>query len=283
MKILAIGDFHGKFPKRLKRKAEKEDIDFIISLGDYANADKIRKLIFKYWTDKPWHEAIGMKKARELEKESFYSGTAILKELNSIKKPVYLIWGNTDFYKDYKFSSPPVIMPGYYEKKIKKMKNLVLLDKRKKSIGKTDVMGHGGYLDVTDYIKYPVHEDKKSQKKILRRYKNDERRLKKLFSRKKPKNGFIFAIHYTPYGYFDKITSRKNPMYNKHVGWEPYNNLIKKYKPMLVICGHMHEYQGMRKIGKSVVVNTGAAYEGKAALIEIDEERKKVKSVKFIK
>ena len=81
MKILAIGDFHGKFSQKLKRRIKKENPEIIISLGDYANADKIRKIIFKYWTDQKWYEVIGLKKAEELERESFNSGLKILKEL----------------------------------------------------------------------------------------------------------------------------------------------------------------------------------------------------------
>lgn len=35
MKILAIGDFHGKFPEKLKKKIGKEKPDLIVSIGDY--------------------------------------------------------------------------------------------------------------------------------------------------------------------------------------------------------------------------------------------------------
>jgi len=278
MKILAIGDFHGKFSGKLKKIAKSKEINLIIALGDYANADKIRKLIFKHWTDKPWYEIVGMKKARRMEKESFDSGLKILKQLNSLGKPVYIIWGNTDFYKDYRFSDSPIIMPGYYENKIKKMKNLILIDKKKSRIGNMDIIGHGGYLDITEYIKNPIDEDKDAQKIRLKRYKEDERRLKKLFAKRKPRKPFIFVIHYTPYGYFDKITARKNPMHGKHVGWQPYNGVIKKYKPKLVLCGHMHEYHGAQKLGKSLVVNVSAACLEKGAIIDTEGLR-----VRFIK
>ena len=64
-------------------------------------------------------------------------------------------------------------------------------------------------------------------------------------------------------------------MYGKHVGWEPYNKIIRKYSPKLALCGHMHEYQGKKMLGKSLVVNPGAASEGKFAMI--DSESLKVK------
>ena len=35
MKILAIGDFQGKFPTKLEQRLRKEDFDLIIGVGDY--------------------------------------------------------------------------------------------------------------------------------------------------------------------------------------------------------------------------------------------------------
>jgi Icc-related predicted phosphoesterase len=38
----------------------------------------------------------------------------------------------------------------------------------------------------------------------------------------------------------------------------------------LVICGHIHEAYGIDRLGKTLIVNTGAAEAGHAAVIEID-------------
>jgi len=283
MKILAIGDFHGKFPRKLKKRIEKENPELILANGDYADADKIRKIIFKYWTGRKWYEVIGPKKAKELEKESFNSGLEILKQLNKLGKKIYIIFGNTDFYKDYETSEPDSVMPGFYEDKIKKLKNLILIDRRKKKIDNLEVIGHGKYLDVTEFIKNPIDKDKEKHRSRLKRYKNTEKKLKKLFLKNKPAKGFIFLIHYTPYGILDKVRSKASPMDGKHVGFEPYNKIIKKYKPTLVVCGHIHENQGKKKIGKTLIVNPGGAFEGKAAVIEFNEKKGKVERVRFVK
>jgi len=274
MKILALGDFHGKFPERLKKEAKKAD--FILAAGDYANADKIRKILFKHWTNKNLIDVVGNKKAKAMLKESFNSGLKILKELNSLGKKTFVIFGNTDFYKSVKDE----LFPKYYEKNIKNLKNLILIDRKKSKLKDIEIIGHGGYVDVTDFIRHPLDEDKKKQKIRLERYKKDEKNLFKLFSGKKPKN-FIFLTHYTPYGFFDKVKAKKSPMHNRHVGFEPYNKIIKKYQPLLCICGHMHEYQGIKRLGKTIVISTGPAYEGKAALIDIKGQ--KIKSIKFLK
>jgi Icc-related predicted phosphoesterase len=282
MKILAIGDFHGKFPEKLKKRIRKEKPDLILGTGDYADADKIRKIVFKNWTNKKWYDVVGLKKAEELEKNSYNSGLKILREINSLGKPVCLIWGNTDFYEDYTIGKPPIKIPGFYNERIKKMKNLILIERKKKELKEIEIIGHGGYVDVTDFIKHPIDKDKKNQKKRLARYKRDEKILYELFRKKKPKN-FIFMIHYAPFKCLDKVKYKSSPMHGKNVGFEPYNNIIKKYKPALVVCGHMHENQGSCKIGKTLVINPGAANEGRMAIIEFDERKKKVENVKFVR
>ena len=47
-------------------------------------------------------------------------------------------------------------------------------------------------------------------------------------------------------------------MNGKHVGFKGYTEFIKKNKPTLFICGHMHEYQGEKKVGKTMIVATGS-------------------------
>ena len=282
MKILVIGDFHGKFPNKFLRIIKKESIDVIISPGDFSSMEKIRKFIFKYWTSKKWWEVVGLKRAKQIEKEAFDSGLKLLKKLNSLDKKVYVIWGNSDFYKDLLSKEEKPINPGYFEDKIKGFKNIILVDKKKTKIDGIDIIGFGGYVDASEYIKNPIDKDIKKRKQRLKRYLRDAKRLNSLFLRAKPNKNFIFLIHFTPYKIFDKVKYKESPMYGKHVGWEPYNKAIKRFKPRLVICGHMHEYQGQKTLGKSIIVNPGPAYEGKAAVIEFDEKRGRVKKIKFI-
>ena len=278
MKILAIGDFHGKFPEKLKQEAKK--VDLILCTGDFADAEKIRKIIFKNWTEKPWYEVVGLKKAKKLEKESFESGLKVLKELNSLNKKSCIIWGNTDFYKTT--NSKKELSPGTYEDKVKKLKNIKIIERKKLKINNLEIIGHGGYLDVTEYIKNPLHDDKEKQKELIKRYKKSTYQLTKLLQKTKPKKGFIFLIHYPPYGIFDKVKFKGSPMNNKNVGFQPYNEIIKKYQPSLVICGHMHEYHGLKKAYNSTIISHGEANKGKATIIEIDKNNK-IKSIKLMK
>ena len=285
MKILAIGDFHGKIPERLKKILLKREYDCILCNGDFPESEKIRKLIFKNWTEKPWWEVIGMKKARLIERESFNSGVKILKQLNSLGKKIYIVWGNTDFYeraKKRKSKAKSPISPGDYKKTIRKLKNIILIDRKKAKINNLEIIGHGRYVDVTEFIRHPIDKDKDAIEYREKRYNKDKKILFRLFKRNKPEN-FIFLTHYTPYKILDKIKLKSSPMHGKPAGFEPYNQIIKKYSPILAVCGHMHENPGKKMLGKTLIVNPGPAFEGKAALIDIDEAKKKVKSIKFFR
>jgi uncharacterized protein len=88
----------------------------------------------------------------------------------------------------------------------------------------------------------------------------------------------IFISHNCPYKTeLDKI--KKGVQKGNHYGSYLLKKIIVELKPSLVICGHMHENQGMQKIGRTLIVNTGAAYENKAAIIDLNNRIK----VKFIK
>jgi Icc-related predicted phosphoesterase len=93
---------------------------------------------------------------------------------------------------------------------------------------------------------------------------------------------FFFLIHDPPYGFFDKVLNKDSPLNNKHVGDKYFLQYIKKYKPSLVISGHMHEYQGLKKLGKSTIIATGSAKEGKAVIIDINPHTGKINNIDFI-
>ncbi len=59
--------------------------------------------------------------------------------------------------------------------------------------------------------------------------------------------------------------------------------IIRRFKPELVLCGHMHENQGRDRIGKSIIVNTGSVLENQYAIVDFDEDKGKVKKVVFKK
>lgn len=57
-----------------------------------------------------------------------------------------------------------------------------------------------------------------------------------------------------------------------HIGSSSVRKFVEKVQPKLVISGHVHEAQGMDKIGESTIINTGSANAGHYARITIDDK-----------
>ncbi|GAG26829.1 unnamed protein product, partial [marine sediment metagenome] len=119
-----------------------------------------------------------------------------------------------------------------------------------------------------------------------RTYKKNKRRMEKIFDKFRKENKerkVIFVGHNVPYNTkLDKAGMKAHPkIRGKHLGSKMISTLIRKYRPLLYIGGHMHESLGKDRIGKTILINSGAAHEGKAAIIELDKG--KVKKIKFIK
>lgn len=273
VKILVLGDFHGKVHPSLKKI---KDYDFILCTGDFADTTKLRELEFKHWDNlkrkgKTLEKILGKEKYAQIVQPAISSMRVPLKFLESTYKPVYAIYGNADFLtRDTK----------KFEKKgldylCKNLKITLLKTGYASTYGIT-IAGFSGYRGAVD--KGLVKIDKYTKKEIKKRNLNWDIRLKTLFN---DVNGeeVIFLAHDVPKGVFDKVNNKFSPLNGKHVGDEYFTKYILKYKPKLFICGHMHEYQGMKRLGKTLVINPGPAYEGKAAIIDYSDKIK----VKFIK
>ncbi len=74
----------------------------------------------------------------------------------------------------------------------------------------------------------------------------------------------ILLTHAPPYGLFDSISGR-------HVGSKSVRECIGKNKPLLAICGHIHEYEGQEVLGETLVVKLAPAEKLRAAEIEITD------------
>jgi len=57
----------------------------------------------------------------------------------------------------------------------------------------------------------------------------------------------------------------------RHIGSKSVRMFVEKRKPILVLCGHVHESSGVDKIGKTTVVNPGPAAQGFCAIVNLDQ------------
>ena len=59
-----------------------------------------------------------------------------------------------------------------------------------------------------------------------------------------------------------------------NVGSTAIRKWMDKVKPILVVCGHIHEARGQAKVGDTIVVNCGPAKNGNYAVAEVSNEVK---------
>ena len=64
-----------------------------------------------------------------------------------------------------------------------------------------------------------------------------------------------------------------------HVGSPFLRGIVDEYHPDFLICGHIHEARGVEKLGKTLVINTGALADGYAAWL--DTETAKIEFLKI--
>jgi hypothetical protein len=74
----------------------------------------------------------------------------------------------------------------------------------------------------------------------------------------------VIVSHEPPYGLQDKV------FLGMHAGSKELREIIDKYNPQLVLCGHIHEDSGYTKTGRTIVVNCSMGKRGEGALIELN-------------
>ncbi|PIO07666.1 hypothetical protein COU59_03085 [Candidatus Pacearchaeota archaeon CG10_big_fil_rev_8_21_14_0_10_34_12] len=300
MKILVIGDFHGKIPKGLNKLIEKENIDLVVSLGDYAPF-YYRKLWFKhcYGKDIELWEVIGKKKYKELVLEDLRRAEKVLKSLNNLSVPVFTVLGNVDWSaaddivdikkpKGKRYWKWEEERLRIFQKLLKKYKNIKRFDYR--------------FLKFGDYIFIGMRGHSapgKVKSKAFRKYKQKLENLFKKFSKENKQGKVIFVSHNIAHNTkLDKLSMKSVKFAQKsagienekdvkrrrrHYGSKMARRIIEKWQPILHLGGHIHEAWGKDKIGKTTLINPGAVPEGKSAIITLDKEKGKVKNIRFLR
>jgi len=121
---------------------------------------------------------------------------------------------------------------------------------------------------------------KEKMERLERAYKKIISKLDKSYEKRDKKDLTIFITHNIPYNTkLDVVKDKKSYAYGKHLGSTVARQFCTRKKPLLCVGGHVHEGRGRDKIGKTVVVNPGMGN----VLVEIDENRGKIKSIKFLK
>ncbi|RME52520.1 hypothetical protein D6783_04530 [Candidatus Woesearchaeota archaeon] len=144
----------------------------------------------------------------------------VLSALNHLGKTVLLIHGNHEFEEQV-------------EALTENLENIVYLHERYWKTGPYTFVGYGGGgFSKTDPRLEDIKEDLAAFLK---------------------KNG-ILVVHQPPFGTrIDKL-----PWFDDHVGSKSIRSLIEQAKPLLCLCGHLHEtFHEHDRIGKTHIINPG--------------------------
>lgn len=75
----------------------------------------------------------------------------------------------------------------------------------------------------------------------------------------------IAIFHAPPYGYFDEVEGYP-------VGSKAIRDWILDKKPAIAVCAHIHEHQGVAKVGETLLIKVGMAAKGEGAVLELRGE-----------
>ncbi|VVB66930.1 3',5'-cyclic adenosine monophosphate phosphodiesterase CpdA [Candidatus Norongarragalina meridionalis] len=74
----------------------------------------------------------------------------------------------------------------------------------------------------------------------------------------------IFVSHFPP------LDTKADFINGKHVGSPALRAFIEKKQPRACICGHIHEAEGVDRIGKTKIIKVPALQHGKALLLDME-------------
>ncbi len=90
--------------------------------------------------------------------------------------------------------------------------------------------------------------------------------LAKLYGGIKDSKWKVVLTHQPPRG-------ARDVAFNGEITGSPgLRRFVEDFQPDLLLCGHIHEAQGMARIGNTRIVNVGELRRGYAAIVEIGEE-----------
>jgi len=83
--------------------------------------------------------------------------------------------------------------------------------------------------------------------------------------------GMVLMVHAPPYGINDMIPSGLS------VGSTAVLKIVKKYQPLLVLSGHIHEAMGIVVKDGTTFINPGPAKEGRCAVVSVENGKVEAK------
>lgn len=179
----------------------------------------------------------------------------VLFELSKLALPIYAVLGNDDDPID--------------EENIEDISYVINANKRAINIGGISLVGLGGAVRHGVISPNDWTDEEKTFEKLDHIFSNI-------------KNPTIFLTHCPPFGILDYSTFHGEA----HIGSKAVRKIIRKYKPLLCICGHVHKDGGKRaQLNGTLVVNVAGLLNDEVsrslgrrlAMVDIAENRKSMR------
>ena len=255
MRICAIGDPHGNLNKI--KQIPLSDVDLILLTGDLGSANLMRKMAFdNIERKKQGHEEIEYTPAQKKKAfmEAYTSTMRIIKYLRRFA-PVFTIFGNVESsnYETRKQSRKIGVALPYLSNDLNALTNVRVINNRIANFEDIRIGGLEYFID-TNLVREFKPPDYKKRLAKAKRETDKAKRVLRWFN-----SLDILVCHQPPYGILDKVTAKFAPKHwqGKHAGSKAILQYIKSKSPKYVFCGHIHEGQGMKKVGETEVYNLG--------------------------
>ncbi|MBM3304087.1 MAG: hypothetical protein FJY76_03240 [Candidatus Aenigmarchaeota archaeon] len=243
VRLLVIGDPHGS-QKLLK--LDTRGYDAAIITGDFGRSDIMRGL------------AWGKKRASKAAvsgsyKEYVETAVPVLRHISE-RLPVFCVQGNAEVSDDdiKVINKTLKTRIPLLEPELARMRNLIILNHAVAKFKGIRIAGIGHFLEMR-WVK--EFSDIRLDKMLLAAI---EEEIARIFFANVGRVD-VMVSHQPPYGILDKVNHRGAPKgwKGRHAGSMLLLEYIRKYHPHYVICGHIHEGKGIKRVGKTTVINAG--------------------------
>jgi len=226
MKIVALGDNHNDIEKMLfyVEKLSSINFDFIVYTGDFSDINT----------------------PKGFSQEDI--ATIIIRELKTLKKPIFAVPGNNDTINIISILE----------------KEGIGVHGKGKLFNNIGIYGFGGAKTPFRTSYEPTDEEiEKGLRNGLKDVKNANMKIQ---------------VTHTP-----PLNTRLDFLIGGvHVGSAAVRKIIEEEKPILAISGHIHETKGIDYIGKTMLINPGRLSEGYFGYVEIKQDHAEGKILNLI-
>jgi Icc-related predicted phosphoesterase len=256
VRILAIGDPHGALDK--VKKIPTKGIDLILLTGDLGSANLARKMAFENIERKRKgleEKEFSSNQRKRAFMEAYNSSMKVVRYLSK-KSPVYTIYGNIEsrnpetrrHAKDLGLELP------FLTNDLQALGNVRVINNRIANFRGIRIGGLDYFVD-TNWVQDFKPSEYKERLASAKKQTDKARGILKRFN-----NLDILVCHQPPYGILDRVSGAWGaPKHwrGKNAGSKVILDYIKRKSPKYVFCGHIHEGEGSKKVGKTEVYNLG--------------------------